>query len=68
MGQRNQFQSQGAIQAPSVAKMGQRGQSVGQGQAQSSQVRTPGTQGHVYAVVPKAEHVDHVTPQTRGVR
>ena len=40
MGKRNQFQSQGAIQAPSAAQMGQRGQSVGRGQAQSSQVRT----------------------------
>ena len=29
MGQRNQFQSRGAIQAPSAAQMGQRGQSVG---------------------------------------
>ena len=40
MGQRNRFQSQGAIQAPSAAQMGQ---SVGRGQAQSSQVRTSGT-------------------------
>ena len=32
MGQRNQFQSQGVIQAPSVARTGQRGQSVGRGQ------------------------------------
>ena len=31
MGQRNQFQSQGAIQAPLAAQMGQRGQSVGRG-------------------------------------
>ena len=29
MGQSNQFQSRGAIQAPSAAQMGQRGQSVG---------------------------------------
>ena len=29
MGQRNQFQSRGVIQAPSAAQMGQRGQSVG---------------------------------------
>ena len=33
MGQRNQFQSQGAIQAPSETQMGQRGQSVGRGHA-----------------------------------
>ena len=32
MGQRSQFQSPGAIQAPSAAQMGQRGQSVGRGQ------------------------------------
>ena len=29
MGQRNQFQSQGAMQAPSAAQMGQRGKSMG---------------------------------------
>ena len=40
MGQRNQFQSQGAIQAPSTAQMSQRSQSVGRGQAQGSQVGT----------------------------
>ena len=56
--QRNRFQSQGAIQAPSATQMGQRGQSVGRGQAYSSHVRTSGTQGHVYVVVPEAEHVD----------
>ena len=39
MGQRNQFQSQGAIQEPLVAQMGQRGQSVGRGQVQSPQAR-----------------------------
>ena len=32
MGQRNQFQSQGTIQVPSIAQMGQKGQSVGRGQ------------------------------------
>ena len=40
MGQRNRFQSQGSIQAPSATQMGQ---SVGRGQAQSSQVRTSWT-------------------------
>ena len=40
MGQRNQFQSRGAIQAPSAAQMGQRGQSVGKGQVQDSQAET----------------------------
>ena len=45
MGQRNQFQSQGAIQAPLVAQMGQRGQSMGQGQVQDSQARTSSQAG-----------------------
>ena len=31
MGQRNRFQSQGAIHVPSATQMGQRGQSVGRG-------------------------------------
>ena len=37
MGQRNQFQSRVAIQAPSAAQMGQ---SVGRGQVQGSQAGT----------------------------
>ena len=40
MGQRNQFQSRGAIQAPSAAQIGKRGQSVGRGQVQDSQAET----------------------------
>ena len=64
MGQRNRFQSQGAIQAPSAAQMSQRGQSVGRGQVQSSQARTLGTQGHVYAIVLEAEHADQ--PDMQG--
>ena len=40
MGQRNQFQFRGAIQAPSVAQLGQRGQSVGRVQVQDSQAGT----------------------------
>ena len=43
--------------------MNQRGQSVGRGQAQSSQVMTSRTQGHVYAVVPEAEHADQLDMQ-----
>ena len=39
-GQRNQFQLQGAIQAPSAAQMGQRDQSVGRSQVQRSQTET----------------------------
>ena len=63
MGQRNRFQSQGAIQAPSAAQIGMRGQSVGRGPVQSSQARTSGTQGCVYAVVPEAEHADQLDMQ-----
>ena len=61
MGQRNQFQSQVAIQAPPAAHMGQ---SVGQGQVQSSQARMSRTQGRVYAIVPKAGHTDQ--PDIQG--
>ena len=42
MGQRNQFQSRGAIQEPSAAQMGQ---SVGRGQVQGSQARTSSQAG-----------------------
>ena len=44
-GQGNQFQLQGAIQAPSAAQMGQRGQSVGRGQVQNSQIGTSSQAG-----------------------
>ena len=45
MGQRNQFQSRGVIQAPLVAQMGQRGQSVGRGQVHDSQAETSSQAG-----------------------
>ena len=45
MGQRNWFQSQGAIQAPSAAQMGQKGQSVGRGQGHGSQAETSSKAG-----------------------
>ena len=45
MGQRNRFQSQGAIQAPSAAQMGQKGQSVGRGQGHGSQAGTSSQAG-----------------------
>ena len=64
MGQRNQFQSQGAIQAPPSAQMGQRGQSVGRGQVQSPQARMSRTQGRVYAFVPEDEHANQ--PDMQG--
>ena len=37
---------------------------MGRGQVQSSQARTLGTQGHVYSVVPEAEHADQ--PDMQG--
>ena len=64
MGQRNQFQSQSAIQAPSAEQIGQRDQIMGLGQGQGSQARTSGTQGHVYASVPQAERTDQ--PDMQG--
>ena len=60
MGQRNRFQSQGVIQAPSAAQIGQ---SVGQGQVQSPQARMSRTQGRVYVVVPEAKHADQLDEQ-----
>ena len=44
-GQRNQFQFQGAIRAPSAAQVGQRGQSMGRGQVQDSQAKTSSQTG-----------------------
>ena len=55
MGQRNQFQSQSATQAPLAVQMGQRSQSMGRGKVQGSQAKISGTQGRVYTVVPRAE-------------
>ena len=63
MGQRNQFQLQGAIQEPSATQTCQGGQSMGRGQVQSSQARTSGTQGRVYAVVPKDERTNQPNMQ-----
>ena len=65
VGQRNQFQSQSAMPAPPVVQMGQRGQVMGRGQVQGSQARTLRTQGHVYAMVPKAERTDQ--PDMQGM-
>ena len=52
IGQRNQYQSQGASQTPSATQTGQRGQGMGQGQGWGSQVGTSEMQERVYAVVP----------------
>ena len=38
---------------------------MGRGQVQGSQARTSGTQGRVYAMVPKAEHADQPDAQGR---
>ena len=53
--QRDQYQSQGAAQAPSAIQIGQRGRGIGRGQGQSSRAHTFGTQGHVYEVVPQTK-------------
>ena len=65
VGQRNQFQLQGAMPAPPTVQMGQKGQVMGRGQVQGSQARTSGTQGRVYAMVPEAERVDQ--PDMQGM-
>ena len=57
-GQRNQYQSQGAIQAPSVTQTSQRGQSMGRGRGQGPQARTSGIQGSVYAIIQPTESID----------
>ena len=54
-GRRDQYQSQGAAQAPFAIQIGHRGQSIGRGRGQSSRAETFGTQGHVYAVVPQTK-------------
>ena len=58
MGQRDQYQSQGAAQAPSATQIGQRGQGLGRGRGQNSRAETSGTQGRVYAITPQTEPVD----------
>ena len=45
MGQRNRFQTHGAIQAPSATQMGQKGQSVGRDQEHGSQAETSSQAG-----------------------
>ena len=45
MAQRNQHQSQGTTQAPSLTQAGQRGQSVGRGQGHGSKARTSSQTG-----------------------
>ena len=59
MGQRSQFQSRGAAQAPSITQAGQRGQTIGGGRGRGPQEGTSGVQGRVYFVIPPAEPADH---------
>ena len=58
VGQRDQYQSQGVVQAPSAIQTSQRGQGMGRGRGQSSRAETSGTQGRVYAITPQTEPVD----------
>ena len=58
MGKRSQFQSQGAVRAPSVTQAGQRGQVMGRGRGRGPQAGTSGVQGLVYAITSPAESVD----------
>ena len=57
-GQRDQYQSQGAAQAPSAAQISQRGQGLGRGRRQGSRAETSGTQGCIYFITPQIEPVD----------
>ena len=58
MGQRSQFQSQGAAWAPSVTQEGRRGQVMGRGRGRGPQAWTSGVQGCVYAITPPVELAD----------
>ena len=58
MGQRNQYRSQGVVQAPSVVQMDRRGQSMGRGRGQGSQAETSETQGRFYAITPQTKPAD----------
>ena len=53
--QTDQYQSQGAAQAPSTTQIGQ---GMGRGRGQEFQAGTSGTQGCVYAVVRQTELID----------
>ena len=56
--QRDQYQSQGVTQAPSVIQIGHKDQGMGRGRGQGSQAETSGTQGRVYAIIPQTDPVD----------
>ena len=52
MGKKNQYQSQGAAQAPLTTQTGQRGQVMGRGLGQGPQAGTSRIQGRVYSIPP----------------
>ena len=63
MGQRSQYQSQGAARAPPVTQAGQRGLVMGRGRGRGLQEGTSGVQGCVYAITPPAESADQPVMQ-----
>ena len=58
MGQRSQYQSQGAVRAPPVTQASQRGKVIGRGRGRGPQAGMSGIQGHVYAITPLTESMD----------
>ena len=58
VGQRSQYQSQGAARAPPVTQTGRRGQVIDRGKGRGPQARMLGIQGRVYAVTSSAESAD----------
>ena len=63
MGQRSQYQSQGAAQAPPVTQAGQRGQVMGRGRGRDPQEGTSGVQRRVYAVTSSTELAEQAVIQ-----
>ena len=58
IGQRNEFQSQGAARSPHVTQVGQRGHTLGRGKELGPQAGMSGVQGRVYAITTSAELAD----------
>ena len=63
VGQRSQYQSQGAAHAPPVTQADQRGQIMGRGRGRGPQAGTSRVQGRVYAITPPGESVDQLVIQ-----
>ena len=55
MGQRSQYQFQGATRAPLITQVGQRDQVMGRGRGRGPQAGTSGVQRCVYATTPPVE-------------